>query len=69
VGAPAKKPPLVGGFDSGFPDAFAMLRFPSLALANLSEVLGNSSAVLLGLGVLDFVEVHHLFHFLSFFVS
>lgn len=54
------------GFYPSLPYAPAILGFPTLSLADFSEVLGNSSAVLLGLVVADFVEVHHSF-FLLFF--
>jgi hypothetical protein len=56
-----KKPPLPGGFNRGFPHASAILGVPTLGLTNLCEVLGDSSAILLGLGIADFVEVHHSF--------
>ena len=64
-----QKPPLPGGFNPSLPHASAILRFPTLGLTNLCEVLGDSSAILLGLSVADFIEVHHSYHFLSFFVS
>jgi hypothetical protein len=60
---------LVCGINASLPNAPAVLGSPAFGLANLCEVLGNSSAVFLGLGIFDFVEVHHLYHFLSFFVS
>jgi hypothetical protein len=56
------------GIHTSLPHAPAILGSPAVCIADFSEVLGNSSAVLLGLSVADFVEVHHLFHFLSFFV-
>ena len=59
---------LPGGFNPSLPHTSAILRSPALGLTNLCEVLGDSSAILLGLGVADFIEVHHSFQFLSFFV-
>ena len=45
----------------GFPNATAVLGFPTSLLAGGGEVLGGDFAGFLGLGVLDFVEVHHNF--------
>ena len=59
---------LPGGIHAGFPHTSAILGSPTLALANLCEVLGDSSAVLLGLGVADFVKVHHSYYLFRFFV-
>jgi hypothetical protein len=53
--------PLPGGINGCFPNTSAILGSPTLALANLCEVLGNSSAVLLGLGVSNLVKVHHFY--------
>ena len=61
-----EKATLVGGFNGGFPHALTMLGFPAVCLANFSEVLGNSSAALLGLGISNLVKVHHFYLPLSF---
>ena len=50
-------------FKRGFPDAFAILGPPSQILAGGLEVLGSGLCGDLGLGVLDFVEVHFVFPF------
>ena len=55
----------VGGCSAGFPNAAAVLGFPTSLLAGGGEVLGGYFAGFLGLGIFDFVEVHN-FHFLSF---
>ena len=58
----------VGGRSAGFPNAPAVVGFPTSLLAGGGKVLGGDFAGFLGLGIFDFVEVHHLYHFLSFFV-
>jgi hypothetical protein len=64
----ATKATLVGGFGRCFPNALAMLRLPAVCLADFSEVLCDTLAAFLSLGILDFVEVHHLFPFPFLFV-
>jgi hypothetical protein len=59
--------PLPGGFNISFPNTPAILGSPTFCLANFREAFGNSSAILLGLGVTDFVEIHHNYLPLSFF--
>jgi hypothetical protein len=58
----AKKPrlpsALVAIFGRGLPDAFAILGLPSQIPAGGLEILGGGLGCCLGLGVLDFVEVH-----------
>lgn len=49
---------LVAIFKRGFPYAFAVLGPPSQVPTGGLEVLGGSLCGSLGLGVLDFVEVH-----------
>lgn len=44
---------------TGFPHASAVLGFPTSLLASGGEVLGGGFAGFLGLGVADFVKVHH----------
>ena len=56
--------PLVGGIDRGFPHTPAVLRLPTSLLAGGGEVLGGDFAGFVGLGVADFVEVHHNFYLL-----
>jgi hypothetical protein len=56
---------LPGGIDPSLPHAPAILGSPAVCLADFGEGLGNPSAVLLGLSVADFVEVHHSNQFLS----
>ena len=56
-----EKATLVGGFNGGFPHTSTILGFPAFGLTNLCEVLGNSSAILLGLGVSNLVKVHHFY--------
>ena len=58
----------VGGRSAGFPNAPAVLGFPTSLLAGGGKVLSGDFAGFLGLGIFDFVEVHHLYLFLSFFV-
>ena len=53
--------PLVGGFNTCFPNALAVLGSPAPLLAGGGEVLGSDFASLLGLGVLDFVEFHSFY--------
>ena len=54
---------LVAIFKRGFPDAFAVLGPPAQIPAGGLEVLGGGLCGGLGLGVLDFVEVHFVFPF------
>ena len=49
---------LVSVLHGSLPHASAILRLPTSLLAGGGEVLGGNFAGLLGLGVLDFVEVH-----------
>jgi hypothetical protein len=58
VGGALKKPPLVGGFNRGFPHTFAILGFPSICLTGLGEILCDALAAFLGFDIFDFVEVH-----------
>ena len=52
---------LVAIFGRGLPDASAILGFPSQIPAGGLEVLGGGFGSCLGLGVLDFVEVHNFY--------
>jgi hypothetical protein len=65
----AKKPrlpsALVAIFGRGLPDASAILGLPSQIPTGGLEVLGGGFGSCLGLGVLDFVEVH-IFYLLFF---
>ena len=56
---------LVAIFGRGLPDASAILGLPSQIPAGGLEVLGGGFGGCLGLGVLDFVEVH-IFYLLFF---
>ena len=56
----------IGGRSAGFPNAPAILGFPTSLLAGGGEVFGGNFTGFLGLGVFYFVEVQHLSHFLSF---
>ena len=56
---------LVAIFGRGLPDASAILGLPSQIPAGGLEVLGGGFGSCLGLGVLDFVEVH-IFYLLFF---
>lgn len=53
----------VGGRSAGFPNAPAVLGFPTSLLAGGGKVLGGDFAGFLGLGIFDFVEVHHFVSF------
>ena len=61
----AKKPrspsAFVAIFGRGLPDASAILGLPSEILAGSFEILGGGLTSCLGLGVLDFVEVHSVY--------